>query len=97
MIPGVFTPSELFAAERAGFPWVKLFPAEISHYQALRAVCLQTTRFIAVGGVSLANIDDWVASGVDGIGIGSALFNPTDDATVFRQKSEQWAAALGLS
>ena len=95
-IPGVLTPSELFSAERAGYEWVKLFPAEIERYRALKAVCHSHTRFIAVGGVSLANLDNWIAAGIDGVGIGSALFNPDDNEATWRGKTQSWSSALGL-
>ena len=83
-IPGAFTPSEIFAALRAGADAVKLFPAELigpEGLRALRAVVPAGVALIPVGGVSAATMPEWRAAGASGFGVGSALFRPGRAAT----------------
>lgn len=76
-LPGVFTPTEAFAALAAGADGLKLFPAEIagvSGLKAQRAVLPKATPFYAVGGVTPGSLAAWRAAGADGFGIGSAVY-----------------------
>lgn len=76
-IPGVATPSEAFCALKAGAHALKVFPAGSVGPGALsawRAVLPPGIRLIAVGGVDTGNIPAWRTAGVDGFGIGSAVF-----------------------
>jgi 2-dehydro-3-deoxyphosphogalactonate aldolase len=77
--PGVLTPSECFAALKAGADGLKIFPCSIvgpSGLKAIRAVLPAETQIYAVGGAEPANFSEWFAAGIDGFGIGSALFKP---------------------
>lgn len=77
--PGVLTPTEAFAALRAGATGLKLFPGNLvgpDGIRALRPVLPKGTLLYAVGGVGAANMGDWIAAGADGFGIGSSLFSP---------------------
>lgn len=77
--PGVMTPSECFAALRAGADGLKLFPGNLlgpAGLKAIRAVLPQGTEVLAVGGASPENFKEWYAAGADGFGIGSALYQP---------------------
>ncbi|MDR1532245.1 MAG: bifunctional 4-hydroxy-2-oxoglutarate aldolase/2-dehydro-3-deoxy-phosphogluconate aldolase [Clostridiales bacterium] len=77
-IPGALTPTEILSAHRAGAHFVKLFPAGImgaAYIKALRAP-VPHVRLIAVGGVSLDNITDFLQAGACGFGIGSAIAEP---------------------
>jgi 2-dehydro-3-deoxyphosphogalactonate aldolase len=77
--PGIFTPTEAFAALAAGATGLKLFPGAMAGpggLAALRAVLPPGTRVFAVGGAGPANFADWLAAGADGFGIGSALYKP---------------------
>jgi 2-dehydro-3-deoxyphosphogalactonate aldolase len=76
-LPGVFTPTEAFAAIRAGAQHLKLFPAEVASPQtvkAWRAVLPKHVQVHAVGGVTPSNMAEWLACGVSGFGIGSSLY-----------------------
>jgi 2-dehydro-3-deoxyphosphogalactonate aldolase len=76
-LPGVFTPTEAFAAIRAGAQHLKLFPAEVASPQtvkAWRAVLPRHVQVHAVGGVTPNNMAEWLACGVQGFGIGSSLY-----------------------
>lgn len=77
--PGVFTPTECFAALRAGADGLKIFPAElmgITGVKAIRAVLPPDTMVFAVGGTNAGNLAEWRAAGANGFGIGSALYKP---------------------
>ncbi len=76
-IPGIATPSEAFSALEAGANALKLFPAEASSPQALkamRAVLPPAVRILPVGGISPDNMEPWRAAGAAGFGLGSALY-----------------------
>lgn len=97
MIPGVATPSEAFAALKAGAGALKLFPADavgIPGVKAWRAVLPPETRLIAVGGVDAGGMADWRAAGVMGFGIGSALFRPGMTTDDIRARATAFVAAF---
>lgn len=78
-VPGVLTPTECFAALRAGAAGLKLFPAFLvgpAGLQAMRAVLPKETKAYAVGGVGPDNFADWRAAGADGFGIGTGIYQP---------------------
>jgi 2-dehydro-3-deoxyphosphogalactonate aldolase len=77
--PGVLTPSECFAALRAGADGLKLFPSFLlgpKGLAALRAVLPPGTRVYAVGGVGPDSFTTWHDAGVTGFGIGTGLYTP---------------------
>lgn len=77
--PGVFTPTEAFAALAAGADALKIFPAGAfgrDGLKAMRAVLPAGTLVFAVGGVGPADFAAWSAAGADGFGLGSSLFQP---------------------
>lgn len=77
--PGVMTPTECFAALKAGATGLKLFPGNLlgpEGLKAIRAVLPQGTRVYAVGGAGAHNLKDWLKAGADGFGIGTSLYTP---------------------
>ncbi|MGR3585748.1 MAG: 2-dehydro-3-deoxy-6-phosphogalactonate aldolase [Pseudooceanicola nanhaiensis] len=81
--PGVMTPTECFTALRAGADGLKIFPGALigpEGLRAIRAVLPPETRCFAVGGTGPETFAAWHAAGVTGMGIGSALYRPGDDA-----------------
>lgn len=86
-LPGVFTPTEAFAAIRAGARNLKLFPAEAASpvtVKAWRAVLPKQVKLFAVGGVTPSNMQPWIDAGASGFGIGSNIYKPgatADDVT----------------
>lgn len=77
--PGVMTPTECFAALKAGADGLKIFPASLlgpEGIKAIRAVLPQGTQVYAVGGAGADNFAAWMAASADGFGIGSALYKP---------------------
>ncbi|MBY5973354.1 2-dehydro-3-deoxy-6-phosphogalactonate aldolase [Ferrimonas balearica] len=81
--PGVMTPTECFAALRAGADGLKLFPGSLigpAGLKAMRAVIPAEVPVYAVGGAGPENFAEWAAAGASGFGIGTALYSPGDDA-----------------
>ena len=77
--PGVMTPTECFAALRAGADGLKFFPGSLvgpAGLKAIRAVLPPETEVLAVGGAGPDNLAEWIAAGANGFGIGSALYAP---------------------
>jgi 2-dehydro-3-deoxyphosphogluconate aldolase/(4S)-4-hydroxy-2-oxoglutarate aldolase len=74
-IPGALTPTECVGAMAAGADIVKLFPAGRlgpSYVRALRAP-LPHIPLLAVGGVDLSNVREFLDCGMVGAGIGASL------------------------
>jgi 2-dehydro-3-deoxyphosphogluconate aldolase/(4S)-4-hydroxy-2-oxoglutarate aldolase len=74
--PGAATPTEIYAAARAGADLVKLFPADClggPNYIRQMAGPFPDVRFMVSGGVSLTNVKEYVHAGVTGICLGSAF------------------------
>ncbi|NBE09207.1 2-dehydro-3-deoxy-6-phosphogalactonate aldolase [Paragemmobacter ruber] len=77
--PGVMTPTECFAALKAGADGLKIFPASLigpDGVKAIRAVLPKTCQVYAVGGAGPENFGQWIKAGADGFGIGTALYTP---------------------
>jgi len=75
--PGVMTPTECFAALQAGADGLKFFPAGlvgVDGIKAMRAVLPPACQIYAVGGAGPDNFAQWLVAGVNGFGIGSALY-----------------------
>ncbi len=94
--PGVLTPSECFAALSVGATGLKLFPCSVlgpNGVQAMRAVLPPKVRLYAVGGAGPKNFKEWRAAGIDGFGIGSALYKPGDSAATVAKAAREIVAA----
>ena len=77
--PGYFTPSEAFAAIRAGATALKLFPAEGASPAVLKAQLAVIPRHVpilAVGGIKPDNMRPWLDAGASGFGLGGGLYLP---------------------
>ncbi len=95
-LPGVFTPTEAFAAIRAGAMHLKLFPAEAASpttVKAWRAVLPRHVKLYAVGGITPANMQGWVDAGVAGFGIGSNIYKQGASAADVARSATQFVAA----
>ena len=76
-MPGALTPTEIQTAHRAGADFVKLFPVGnlgTGYVKAVKAP-LSHVKMLAVGGVDLSNIADYLKCGVCGFGIGSGIID----------------------
>lgn len=77
IIPGVATATEILNAYRMGLRMVKIFPAEglgTSYIKQLRGP-IHDMDFIAVGGVTVDNLHDFIKAGCIGAGLGASLVN----------------------
>jgi 2-dehydro-3-deoxyphosphogalactonate aldolase len=95
-LPGVMTPSEGFAALKAGADGLKLFPAEIlppAVFKAWRAVFPANCLLLAVGGVGVDNLAVFREAGASGFGIGSALYKPGRPASEIGKVARALVAA----
>lgn len=75
--PGVFSPTECFAALAAGADALKIFPAGMmgpAGLKAVRAVLPPETEVYAVGGVGPADFAAWRDAGAAGFGLGGSLY-----------------------
>ena len=78
-LPGVLTPTEMFAALEAGATGLKIFPAEMASpaiIKAVRAVLPPAVPVLVVGGIHAGNMGEYLAAGAAGFGIGGSLFRP---------------------
>lgn len=96
VMPGFATPTEAFAAIKAGARALKLFPAGTfgpGHVKAIKDVLPRDVAVYAVGGVGAANLDAWRAAGVDGIGVGGELYRPGDQPADVAERAARLLAA----
>jgi 2-dehydro-3-deoxyphosphogluconate aldolase / (4S)-4-hydroxy-2-oxoglutarate aldolase len=71
-VPGAYTPTEIMDAVDAGATLIKLFPAELGYFKAIRAP-LNHVPFVVTGGVTPDNAAEFLRAGAFGVGMGSAL------------------------
>jgi len=75
MVPGAFSPTEIFNAHEAGADAVKVFPAGnlgASYFKAIRGP-LPFLEITPTGGVDIDNAAEFIKNGANFIGAGSAL------------------------
>jgi 2-dehydro-3-deoxyphosphogalactonate aldolase len=90
-VPGFFNPTEAFALLHAGADAIKLFPSEvlgIPMLKALLAVLPKTAIVIPVGGIDANKIVPWMSAGALGVGAGSSIYRPGDDAAIVEAKAK---------
>lgn len=100
LLPGFLTPTEAFAAIAAGARDLKVFPGSVlgsAYVKAIGEVLPADVRLWAVGGVGAANIAEYRAAGVFGIGAGGSLYRPGDSAAQVSSRArallDAWKAA----
>jgi 2-dehydro-3-deoxyphosphogalactonate aldolase len=95
--PGYFTPSEAFAAVRAGATALKLFPAEAATPTVLKAqlaVLPKDVPILPVGGIKPDNMRPWLDAGATGFGLGGGLYRPGQSAAETLDKARAYVAGL---
>jgi 2-dehydro-3-deoxyphosphogalactonate aldolase len=95
--PGYFTPSEAFAAIRAGATALKLFPAEGASPALLKAqlaVLPKDIPVLAVGGIKPDNMRPWLDAGATGFGLGGGLYKPGQSVADTLLKARAYVAGL---
>lgn len=96
--PGYFTPSDAFAAIRAGATGLKLFPAEGATPAVLKAqlaVIPKDVPILAVGGITPGNMRPWIEAGAAGFGLGGGLYKPGQTPNETLEKARAYVAGLG--
>jgi 2-dehydro-3-deoxyphosphogalactonate aldolase len=96
-LPGFFNPTEAFALLQAGADGLKLFPAEVlgtPMLKAMLAVLPKAVIVIPVGGVDAQNAASWLTAGALGVGVGSSVYKPGDDARMVEGKARSLVAAV---
>jgi len=96
-LPGFFTPSEAFAALKAGAHGLKFFPAEAGSpavLKAMKAVLPRGVPVLAVGGMTPEGVAAWAAAGADGFGLGASLYKPGTSAEAAGAMAARFVAAL---
>ncbi|MCT8975919.1 bifunctional 2-keto-4-hydroxyglutarate aldolase/2-keto-3-deoxy-6-phosphogluconate aldolase [Clostridium sp. CX1] len=80
-VPGCFTPTEVVNALSEGVELIKLFPGEVLGPKYIKAIKapIKNVRVMVTGGVNLENIEEWLNSGADALGIGSILTSGTNN------------------
>lgn len=77
VMPGCFTPTEIFNAQQEGADIIKVFPADVlgmSFFKSIKAP-MPDLKIMPTGGVTLDNAGDWIKAGACAVGIGSALLD----------------------
>lgn len=96
VLPGFLTPTEAFAAIGAGARDLKLFPGTVlgsGYVKAIREVLPPSTRVWAVGGIGAGNLAEFRRAGVFGIGVGSSVYRPGDDARTISARAQALVSA----
>lgn len=94
--PGVFSPTDAFAAIRAGATGLKFFPAEVlgaKGIKAMKAVLPPALPLYAVGGANPDNFHEYFAAGCTGFGLGTYIFKPGMRAAEVSERAQLAVAA----
>jgi 2-dehydro-3-deoxyphosphogalactonate aldolase len=97
VLPGFATPTEAFAALGAGADGLKLFPAEASPpevLKALKAVLPPSVPVLPVGGITPEKMAAYWQAGARGFGLGSALYASGMGADAVRRRAEAFIAEI---
>lgn len=75
LLPGVFTPGDVATSLEFGYKTMKLFPAGCTPKGYLKALKgpYDEANYIAIGGVTIENINDYFKEGYMGVGLASNL------------------------
>jgi 2-dehydro-3-deoxyphosphogluconate aldolase/(4S)-4-hydroxy-2-oxoglutarate aldolase len=98
-IPGAMTVSEICTAISSGADYVKLFPVSVLGPGFIKQVLapLEGAKLLAVSGVTLENIPEYIDAGCAGFGIGGAIANrklcESGKFDTIRESAEKFAKA----
>lgn len=97
-VPGVFTPSEGFAALDAGAAGLKIFPAEALSPKVIAAwrsvMARDEALLLPTGGITMENAGKWWSAGADGFGVGAAVFDPCGDLDETRRRANAFVSVI---
>ena len=89
LIPGVFTPTEIYKAINFGHKMIKLFPASILGSNYLNQLTFPSNSipfFIGAGGLKVKDIDEWIENGFGAIALGRKLI----ESDIMSQELKKW-------
>jgi 2-dehydro-3-deoxyphosphogluconate aldolase / (4S)-4-hydroxy-2-oxoglutarate aldolase len=77
VMPGCFSPTEIYSAWEAGADIIKVFPATSVGPGYLKDIRgpLPQVKLMPTGGVSIDNVGDWLRAGAVAVGVGSSLLD----------------------
>lgn len=102
ILPGAYSPTEIYTAWKAGATMVKLFPATNLGASFLKEVLLPLPelRICPTGGVNLQNAREWFDAGASALGVGSAMLPReavlSGDWAAIRQLAMKWTEATAV-
>ncbi|WP_422350595.1 bifunctional 4-hydroxy-2-oxoglutarate aldolase/2-dehydro-3-deoxy-phosphogluconate aldolase [Flagellimonas sp.] len=98
VVMGALTPTEIANAVAYGADIIKLFPSDqlgVSYFKSLKGP-FSDTKFFAVGGIGMDNLEHWFKAGIDGVGVASTLvkkeINMQEDLSEIVGKAQQFVA-----
>ncbi|MDO8187548.1 bifunctional 4-hydroxy-2-oxoglutarate aldolase/2-dehydro-3-deoxy-phosphogluconate aldolase [Conexibacter sp. JD483] len=97
---GVCTPTEVMRATAQGLTTLKLFPAGVGGVALLRALRepFPEVSFMPTGGVTVANLGEWLAAGAVAVGAGGSLCPAAELAEgaweAIERRAREFGAAL---
>lgn len=99
MLPGCLTPTEVFAAIKAGAENVKIFPGGdlgIVYFRSIMAVIPPHINPFIVGGADAENMAVYWQAGARGFGFGSNIYRAGDTAEDVQKKAKVLVEAANL-
>lgn len=103
-IPGAYTPTEICNAYNWGADFIKLFPLTGNAAEYIKAVKapLKHIPLLAVGGVTVENVEEFFSAGAVGFGIGSAIakgnevakFETDEDFDIITERVKKFVSAI---
>ena len=83
VMPGCFSPTEIYAASDAGADIIKVFPATAlgaTYFKDLRGP-MPRLKLMPTGGVTVENAGSWIRAGAVALGVGTALVDAASVST----------------
>ncbi|WP_085993397.1 bifunctional 4-hydroxy-2-oxoglutarate aldolase/2-dehydro-3-deoxy-phosphogluconate aldolase [Oceanobacillus senegalensis] len=100
-IPGVMTPTEILSAYEHGAQMVKVFPADVVGPNYIKNILgpLPHVQAMVTGGITIDNMNEYLANGCFAVGIGSNLVNANqlkteEDYTRLADRAKQYTSKL---
>lgn len=80
ILPGAFTPTEVYTALQLGADLVKIFPGATGGPDHIKALLgpYPGARLVPTGGITPENAGEYLRAGAVAVGVGGALVNPKD-------------------
>tara|TARA_R110001592_G_scaffold118653_2_gene321229 strand:+ start:434 stop:1096 length:663 start_codon:yes stop_codon:yes gene_type:complete len=103
VLPGAFTPTEIFHAWELGGDLIKVFPATLGGLDYIKAVMapMPNIPLVPTGGVTVDNLHTFVAAGVAAVGVGTALVSReslvSEDFEGIKMRARRFAEAYAIA